>query len=178
MQIVKDLSGREWQLHMKLGHARIVQAKLGIDLLSAETAEQSIVKVLSSPMSLFEILWILCEREAKERNISREEFEDGFDGAMYLEAEKRLNDEIVFFIQSVAPAQAKLWIALLKKAKKMSEIHVLKWEQFLDNPEIDKLMEKEVEEVMTEAMSFLREAGGSASTNLREHLNSIHSNSP
>lgn len=165
MKTIKDLKGNTWTFNMTLRHARVIESELGVNVLAPDDAESSILGLVSNPLKMIDMLWILCKQEVEKAGSNRDEFEDGFDGTAYLAAEKALGEEIVFFTQSVDPTRAKLWTALLRKARKVSEIQVTKLEAFLDSPEMENLVEREISASIETAITTLREGTGKASSN-------------
>lgn len=150
MQVISDNKGREWKLHLTLRHARHIQAMTGVNILAPEDAEESILQLLASPLKMIDILWAVVEEQVRQAELTRDEFEDGFDGAAYLKAEKALHEEIAFFTQSVDPTRAKLWNALLKKQRKLSEVMVTRLEAYLDSDEVDRMAMDSLEMALKE----------------------------
>lgn len=161
MEVIKDNTGQQWELHMRLSHARVIESQTGVAVLSPETAEDTIVALVMNPTRMIDVLWLLVRQQVQDAGLTREEFEDRFDGKSWHAAEEALSREIVNFIQSFDPVRAKLWTSILRKAKQVSELQVAKIEAILDSPEMTTAIETEMDRVVTEAMSSLRGTTGS-----------------
>ena len=71
MAVFTDNAGRAWPIDVTIGTIKRVRSQLAINLidLSKECLEQ-----LYDPVVLCDLLWLICQDLAKEREITEEEF--------------------------------------------------------------------------------------------------------
>lgn len=165
MHSFSDLKGRKWDVHLTLGIARKLKSQLGIDLLKPEDNQAELIDVLSNHFTLIEAVWIAIESDALAKSVSKEEFENDMDGETLDRAVTAFMEELSFFIQRVDPTRAKLLIALLQKSKAILEIQTAKVTKLLEDPATSEAIEAEMERLVSEATSTLRETIGKRSGN-------------
>ncbi len=67
-----------WELEVTVGVVKRVRAVLEIDL--AKLDETLYMRLSEDPVLLVDLLWVLCEKQAQERNITDEQFGGGLAG--------------------------------------------------------------------------------------------------
>ena len=78
MKQFKDSVGREWSIAVNVGSAKRVRDVIGVDLFKLFSDECE--RVLSDPCLLVDLLYVLCEQQAKETVISDVQFGEGMVG--------------------------------------------------------------------------------------------------
>ena len=104
MKIFKDNTGREWQLVLNVYAMKQIRAKLGIDLINVIQLDKSgnvkvdlIDQIANDPCLLVDILWVLCEEQAKVLNVTDVAFGSALAGDAIEDATKAFLDELVDF---------------------------------------------------------------------------------
>lgn len=89
-----DSAGRQWTVRVDVGAVKRVRAALGVDLMqvaekrTADGREPGVLERLASdPVLLVDVIYVLCEEQAKRSGVSDEEFGramlgDALDGAV------------------------------------------------------------------------------------------------
>ena len=72
MSVFRDNSNREWLLEINVGAIKRVRSVLSIDLTAMD--EQATTRLATDPVLLVDVLWLLCESQAKGRGVSDEDF--------------------------------------------------------------------------------------------------------
>lgn len=101
-----DLTGQEWTLRLTVGSVADVKKETGVNLAIASKDASWVEAVFGTDGKLAEILWTLCEGQAKERNISPEAFAHLLDGETLDKAGAALGDAVASFFPRSAVAQA------------------------------------------------------------------------
>lgn len=94
-----DRHGRAWTINGSLGLFERVHRETGVDLLDLATTQQSLEQ-LRSPFTLGHVLYQLLRDEIAARQLTEEQFSEGFDGDVLQEASAALIDEVIFFSPS------------------------------------------------------------------------------
>ena len=104
MKIFKDNTGREWQLVLNVYAMKQIRAKLGIDLINVIQLDKTgnvkvdlIDQIANDPCLLVDILWVLCEEQAKVLNVTDVAFGSALAGDAIEDATKAFLDELVDF---------------------------------------------------------------------------------
>jgi len=79
MAIFRDSAGREWNVTLNLGTAKLVKKAHGFDFLG-DGKEHPILRLAGDMELLGNVLWTLCERQARERNITEQDFGEAIAG--------------------------------------------------------------------------------------------------
>ncbi len=66
MNLFVDKTGQSWDVELTIGIARKV-----FDISKPD----SVSKLLDDPYARFDLLWLICERQAKERGVSQDDFD-------------------------------------------------------------------------------------------------------
>lgn len=71
----KDKLGREWSLELSIGLIESIKKDALTDIDTLLTKPEELGQILlMQPRKFAEILWVICEDEAKKREVSPEEF--------------------------------------------------------------------------------------------------------
>lgn len=101
-----DPKPREWDLRIRVSHLGELKAEANFDLGDNAEMEKLGELFLATPMRLCNALWVLCRKQAEERKLTREQFEEGFDGDAARRAITALSEAIIDFFQGRQTSQA------------------------------------------------------------------------
>lgn len=101
-----DAEKREWELRIRVSHLSELKAEAGFDLGDNAEMEKLGELFLSTPLRLCNALWVLCRKQAEEKKLTRDQFEEGFDGDAARRAIEALSSSIVDFFQGRQTSQA------------------------------------------------------------------------
>ena len=74
MSSFKDEQNRPWSVRIDVVNAQEIKSLYDIDLLDIEKMAENMFRLANEPITLVNILYLLCEEQAKERNISDKDF--------------------------------------------------------------------------------------------------------
>ncbi len=101
MQAFTDFKGDRWEVVISVDTVRRVRRALDIDILQAEP----FLKQLQDVVTLCDILFLVCESEAKERHVDSEAFGRRLLGPALREARDALMEAYINFIPDPAGAE-------------------------------------------------------------------------
>lgn len=93
MRKFKDSEGREWALSLNIGEAKRVKDALALDLLDPTSLQQ----LAGDPYLICNVLFVLCEKQAKDAGIDDAAFGRGLAGDSIDEATDAFLAELVDF---------------------------------------------------------------------------------
>ena len=94
MKKFKDNTNREWEIAINVAAVRRVRNKLNADLLDIQT---TMPRLLADPIFLVDVVYVLCEAQATEYNVSDEQFGEAMAGDALGAAKQALIDELKSF---------------------------------------------------------------------------------
>ena len=116
MKAFTDEKGRSWEIELNIRQMKRVRDILGVDLVNViqtnkdgSIATDTIDRVANDPILLCDILWVLCEQQAKLAGVTDEDFGSSLAGDSIETATRAFLDELVDFF----PGARRL---ILKKA--------------------------------------------------------------
>jgi hypothetical protein len=140
MHQFKDNQQRPWQISLNGWQLKKLKERLDFDARDHE----SIFKAAGDPELLCNILFVLCEEQAKTFGVTDEDFGKSLDGDAIDEATQAYLDESVdFFPQRQRQALRKV----LATMKETIEKRTTKAEQKIDSPEMTELIDLTIQEV-------------------------------
>lgn len=75
MRVFKDNAGRAWAIAVHVAAVKKVRGLLGLDLYSlVDDRFQGLGKLLSDPVTLVDVLYVLCKDEADKLGVTDEDF--------------------------------------------------------------------------------------------------------
>lgn len=95
MTTFKDSQNNEWTLKLNPLLVRSTHKLTGVHLTNLEADPFS--KLEADPLLLCDVLWCLCEDQAKTRNVTAEQFYQLLEGEQIAAAADALEQAIVFF---------------------------------------------------------------------------------
>lgn len=97
----------EWPVSITVGDQLEIQRQTGVNVGAAFKSVDALSEMIfSDPAKLVQVLWVLCEPLAKQRDIEPEQFGYGFDGATIEGATEALLEAIADFTPRSAIGQA------------------------------------------------------------------------
>lgn len=109
MATFKDAAGRQWDVTLTVSAIKVVRERLKIDLGTIMQDETGLANLLYvNPEGFVNMLWVLCERQAKAMTpaVDDMEFGYGFGGATIEAASDAMMTAIVDFFPRSKVAQA------------------------------------------------------------------------
>jgi hypothetical protein len=98
MHTFADNLGRTWYVAINVATIRRVRAALGVDLYAmVDDGMQELGKLVSDPVRLADVLYVLCKEDAEAKNISDEDFGRALGGDAIAAAAEALVEELVDF---------------------------------------------------------------------------------
>ena len=104
MRTFRDNRGRVWQIALNVWEVKRVRAALGVDLANAITVDAKgdvnaglVDRIANDPCLLVDILWVLCEDQAREEGVADVDFGSSLAGDSIEEATTAFLDELVDF---------------------------------------------------------------------------------
>ena len=104
MRQFRDTKGRTWRVELNVRQMKRVRDALGVDLVNViearrdgTVAADTLERVANDPVLLADILWVLCEGEAKPAGVTDDDFGSALAGDAISEATRAFLDELVDF---------------------------------------------------------------------------------
>ena len=104
MRTFKDNKGRTWEIALNVWQMKRLRDTLGIDLVNVigtsadgSVRVDTIDRIASDPCLLVDILWVVCERQAKDAGVADEDFGASLAGDSIEMATRAFLDELVDF---------------------------------------------------------------------------------
>ena len=163
MHKFRDGEGREWCVSLNIAQARKVKEQLDdLNLLDAEQLQ----RLAGDPYTAANVLYVLCERQCRERDITDEQFGEALAGDVFEEAVAALLQELVDFFPSRQRGPLKKVLACLDEMKGKAAALA---EQKLDGPTIATAMQTVLTQAESQIDGMLAElTAGSGSGNAPE----------
>lgn len=145
----RDLSDREWVVVLTIPDVITIRDSINVNLLEID----DVARVERDPVAAVAVLWILCESQAKSRNLSERDFGRLFStGEVVDAAQNALIEAVKNFsrpqrreeISRVLEKQAKLQAAALRRAQAL-----------IESDQLDKIMDQQTEETLRKMMAEL-----------------------
>lgn len=157
MKCFKDNQNRNWTIVVNVAAVKRVRSLLDINLLDVVKLDEKnrpnvdlLEQLASDPVLLCDVIYCICKPEADTQNISDEDFGMAMGGDAIEHATTALLEELVdFFPEAKRLVLRKLMNAGEKVKHQMEK--ALKLE--LDNPQLDKELEKQVTQYITSSTS-------------------------
>jgi hypothetical protein len=98
MHTFADTLGRTWYVAINVATIRRVRAALDVDLYQlVDDGMQELGKLVSDPVRLADVLYVLCKEDADAKSISDEDFGRALGGDAITSAAEALVEELVDF---------------------------------------------------------------------------------
>ena len=144
MKTFTDSKGRNWEVELNIRQMKRVRDTLGIDLVNViSTGKDGTVstdmleRVESDPILLVDILWVLCEGQAKPAGVTDDDFGSSLAGDSIEDATRAFLDELVDFFPGARRLYLKKAVDLARKFRQES-LEVL--QKVLASPDLEERM--------------------------------------
>ena len=142
MKTFTDNKGRTWEVELNVRQMKRVRDILGVDLVNViqtdkdgAIATDTIDRVANDPILLCDILWVLCEGQAKASGVTDEDFGSSLAGDSIEEATRAFLDELVDFF----PGARRLFLKkAVDLARKYETENLGLLEKALSSPEFEE----------------------------------------
>lgn len=115
-----DNRQRAWLVEINYATIKAVRARLGLDLLKlVEDRMQPLAELLRDAVRLIDVLYVVCERQCKEANVSDEDFGRALAGDALEEAADAFMQGLVAFFPK---RQREALSTALAKGRKVGEL--------------------------------------------------------
>jgi hypothetical protein len=115
MRTFKDNNGIEWLLSINIQQVKRVRALAGVDLMEVGVGK---LDVIADYIRMVDVLFVLCKKQAEERQIDDAKFAAGMGGDSIEFAQDALMEELIDFFP---PRQRKLLAEIWEKTKKVAD---------------------------------------------------------
>ena len=142
MKAFTDAKGRSWEIELNIRQMKRVRDILGVDLVNViqagkdgAVATDTLDRVANDPILLVDILWVLCEGQAKAAGVTDDDFGSSLAGDSISDATKAFLDELVDFFPGARRLFLKKAVDLARKYE-TENLEVL--EKALASPEFEE----------------------------------------
>ena len=142
MKTFTDSKGRAWEVELNIRQMKRVRDTLGIDLVNVISAGRdgsvstdTLDRVANDPILLVDILWVLCEGQAKPSGVTDDDFGSSLAGDSISDATRAFLDELVDFFPGARRLFLKKAVDLARKFERESA-EVL--QKVLESPEFEE----------------------------------------
>lgn len=138
-----DQRGRTWRLELNYSLAKRLREVTSLDFVNYQDGK-ALLAIHDSDEKLVQVLWLLCEAQAKEASVGEEEFGAGLGGDALEQAIEALEQALINFSR---PARRQAIQAIRDKAHELvaaqSDLATTK----IRSPKVTLLMEAKIREV-------------------------------
>ena len=142
MRQFTDTKGRVWDVELNVRQMKRVRDVLGIDLVNViqagkdgAVATDTLDRVANDPILLVDILWVLCEGQAKAAGVTDDDFGSSLAGDSISDATRAFLDELVDFF----PGARRLFLKkAVDLARKYETENAEMLEKALNSPEFEE----------------------------------------
>ena len=157
MKCFKDNQNRNWTIVVNVATVKRVRSLLDINLLDVVKLDANnkpnvdlLEQLASDPVLLCDVIYCICKLEADAQKISDEDFGAAMGGDVIEHATTALLEELVDFFPEAKRLVLRKLMNAGEKVKNQME-RALKLE--LDNPKLERELEKQVKEYITSSTS-------------------------
>ena len=142
MRQFTDTKERVWEVELNVRQMKRVRDVLGIDLVNViqagrdgTVATDTLDRVANDPILLVDILWVLCEGQAKAAGVTDDDFGSSLAGDSISDATRAFLDELVDFF----PGARRLFLKkAVDLARKYETENAEMLEKALNSPEFEE----------------------------------------
>ena len=142
MRQFTDTKERVWEVELNVRQMKRVRDVLGIDLVNViqagrdgAVATDTLDRVANDPILLVDILWVLCEGQAKAAGVTDDDFGSSLAGDSISDATRAFLDELVDFFPGARRLFLKKAVDLARKYE-TENAEIL--EKALNSPEFEE----------------------------------------
>jgi len=140
-----DTTGRDWRVALDVTTVKTVRDRAEVDLADLEQAPKTFAQLADDPVLLVDVLYLVCQSEASDRDVSPEDFGRSLAGDAIEHATAALEEAICDFFPR---GKRSLLQRLRKKLDQVREKTVDLIETNLQDPEIDEAINQAVKDQM------------------------------
>ncbi len=135
MKQFKDSAGRTWDIVVNVGTAKKVRDLTTVNLFDLYSDEAK--RVFGDPCLLVNVLYVLCEKQCRERGVSDEQFGEGMVGDAIEDAATALLHEVADFFPE---SRRQLLRKQMSKSQQIAEQMTAKAMDALDKLDATQLL--------------------------------------
>lgn len=139
MKRFRDSEGREWLVSLTVDTVRRVKGTLDVDLLDLQK-DSLLARLVDDPITLCDVLYVICRPEADERGITDEQFGRCLAGDVIDDATTALLEGLVDFFPR---RRREVLQKALEKLKHLEDRSIQLALARLDDPELEARIERE-----------------------------------
>lgn len=146
MKTFKDNEGREWSVSINVGTIKRVRGMLNVDLLTVVDGKSDLMsQLMTDPILLVDVIYVLCKPQADDRNISDEKFGEAMAGDAIEAATDALIGELIDFFPEAKRAVFQMAVNKTKKTQSMAIQRATEW---IQSGELDRQIEDELNKAL------------------------------
>lgn len=151
MKIFTDTADRPWTLDLNYQEVQRLAAATEINLLTVlDPGDATLQRLTDDVEFLVDLIWAICEPQARERQIGDEEFGRGFSGDVLDRAADALIQEIAsFFPRRRRELLLKMW----GRISEIGDLMFAEAEKRLDSPEIEARVQATIQQAFDAAFA-------------------------
>jgi hypothetical protein len=138
-----DNTGRTWSIAINVGAVKRVRASLDVNLLDAVEGKL-IERLVSDPILLCDVIFVLCQQEAETRGITDEQFGQAMAGDAIDAATSALLEELVDFFPT---GKRQVLTKALAKLKAFEAKAIELASKRLDDPALEQQLNQALEQL-------------------------------
>ena len=143
MKTFTDHTGRTWSIAINVGAVKRVRSVLDVNLLDA--VEGTLIeRLVSDPVLLCDVIFVLCQQEAEARGITDEQFGQAMAGDAIDSATSALLEELVDFFPS---GKRQVLTKALAKLKAFEAKAIELASKRLDDPALEQQLNQALEQL-------------------------------
>ena len=159
MHTFKDRNGLEWVIDVNVDALRRIKTALQIDLMELVSDEKFIDRLTGDPILLVDLLFVICQAQAAERNISDQQFGRAMGGDSIEQATQALLEDFVDFF----PSRKRMILrAALAKLKGVESRILDIAEAAIADPKLDAMIASAIEKLGATFTDAVQTADASA----------------
>ena len=143
MKTFADNTGRTWSIAINVGAVKRVRASLDVNLLDAVEGKL-IERLVSDPILLCDVIFVLCQQEAETRGITDEQFGQAMAGDAIDAATSALLEELVDFFPT---GKRQVLTKALAKLKAFEAKAIELASKRLDDPALEQQLNQALEQL-------------------------------
>lgn len=143
MKTFTDNTGKTWSIAINVGAVKRVRASLDVNLLDAVEGKL-IERLVSDPILLCDVIFVLCQQEAETRGITDEQFGQAMAGDAIDMATSALLEELVDFFPS---GKRQVLTKALAKLKAFEAKVIELASKRLDDPALEQQLNQALEQL-------------------------------
>jgi len=145
MKTFTDNEGRTWEISINVATIRRLRDALGVDLLKiVEPGNDLLERFSTDPVLLADCIFVLCREQARQRNISDEQFGQALAGDAIDAATSAFLEELVNFF----PTSKRLLLTkILEKVRQATEKLTQAVSERIDQINVEKIVARSMQEV-------------------------------